>query len=245
MQHSEPPPRRKPGQRDVPQKFQQVFGTNAGKSDIPLRKACVSDVKGILELVNGFAASNLMLPRGPQYLYENISDFVVAVDDSDISSMGAGDSEKIVACGSLHILWDDLAEIRSVAIHPDFQKRGLGKKIVQLMKEDARRLGIKKLFTFTLAEAIQLPFPDNTFDLVTISFATRNINVSRDILIQCFREFHRIVKPGGRFVNLETSQPPLRIIRWLIHTYVHFCDSFSTDWGCFMLGGQEICKAVI
>lgn len=74
--------------------------------------------------------------------------------------------------------------------------------------------------TFILAEAIQLPFPDNTFDLVTISFATRNINVNRHILIQSFREFHRIVKSGGRFVNLETSQPPLRIIRWLIHTYV-------------------------
>jgi demethylmenaquinone methyltransferase/2-methoxy-6-polyprenyl-1,4-benzoquinol methylase len=72
----------------------------------------------------------------------------------------------------------------------------------------------------TLAEATQLPFPDNTFDLVTISFATRNINVNREILILCIREFKRIVKPGGQFVNLETSQPPLRFIRWLIHIYV-------------------------
>ncbi|UCE17905.1 MAG: ubiquinone/menaquinone biosynthesis methyltransferase [Gemmatimonadota bacterium] len=72
----------------------------------------------------------------------------------------------------------------------------------------------------TLAEASQLPFPNNTFDLGTLSFATRNIKVSRDDLIQCFREFHRIIKPGGRFVILETSQPPSRCIRWLIHTYV-------------------------
>ena len=73
---------------------------------------------------------------------------------------------------------------------------------------------------FTLAEADLLPFPDNTFDLVTISFATRNINVSRDSLMQCLREFYRILKPEGRFVNLETSQPPSRLVRVLFHTYV-------------------------
>lgn len=73
---------------------------------------------------------------------------------------------------------------------------------------------------FTIAEASTLPFHNNTFDLVTISFATRNINVSREALIQCLREFYRILKPGGRFVSLETSQPPLRLFRWLFHVYV-------------------------
>lgn len=73
---------------------------------------------------------------------------------------------------------------------------------------------------FTIADANALPFHDGTFDLVTISFATRNINVNRDILIQCFREFYRILKPEGRLVNLETSQPSVRLIRRLFHLYV-------------------------
>lgn len=74
--------------------------------------------------------------------------------------------------------------------------------------------------SFTIANATNLPFPDDTFDLVTISFATRNINVSRGSLIQCFQEFNRVLKPGGRFVNLETSQPESHILRRLFHLYV-------------------------
>ena len=84
-------------------------------------------------------------------------------------------------------------------------------------KPKARRL------EFALADAKALPFCDGTFDLVTISFATRNINVTRDALMQSLREFYRILKPGGVFVNLETSQPPSRPIKRLFHLYVRFC----------------------
>jgi len=73
---------------------------------------------------------------------------------------------------------------------------------------------------FVLADVKRLPFPDAAFDLVTISFATRNINLSREILESTFREFGRVLKPGGRFVNLETSQPADRTIRALFHGYV-------------------------
>lgn len=110
----------------------------------PIRKARVSDVQELLELVNGFAAQNLMLPRGPQYIFENIRDYAVIIDDTAVG--------RIVACGSLHILWGDMAEIRSMAIHPDYQHRGLGRRIVDYLKEEAKHLGIKSLFTFTLSE---------------------------------------------------------------------------------------------
>lgn len=73
---------------------------------------------------------------------------------------------------------------------------------------------------FTLAEATNLPFPSNSFDLITISFSTRNINLNRDHLLRCLKEFHRILKPGGQFINLETSQPASLILRKLFHTYV-------------------------
>ncbi|MEE9223776.1 MAG: ubiquinone/menaquinone biosynthesis methyltransferase, partial [Thermoplasmata archaeon] len=72
----------------------------------------------------------------------------------------------------------------------------------------------------TLADASSLPFPDETFDAVTISFATRNISMTQDHLSKCFSEFHRVLKPGGVFVNIETSQPPSRFMRRLFYWYV-------------------------
>jgi len=65
-----------------------------------------------------------------------------------------------------------------------------------------------------------LPMADNSIDLITLSFGTRNINTSRPALIQALREFHRVLKPGGRFVNVETSQPRNRLIRWGFHRYI-------------------------
>lgn len=73
---------------------------------------------------------------------------------------------------------------------------------------------------FTQADAGRLPFADNTFDRITISFATRNINTSAHHLGKCLREFHRVIKPGGVFINLETSQPTNPLIRKLVHLYV-------------------------
>jgi demethylmenaquinone methyltransferase/2-methoxy-6-polyprenyl-1,4-benzoquinol methylase len=73
---------------------------------------------------------------------------------------------------------------------------------------------------FVLADVKALPFADASLDLITISFATRNINLSRAALVRTFAEFRRVLRPGGRFVNLETSQPRSRIVRALFHAYI-------------------------
>lgn len=73
---------------------------------------------------------------------------------------------------------------------------------------------------FVLSDIKNLSFPDNSFDAATISFATRNINISRETLLAAFKEFRRVLKPGGHFLNLETSQPSLPLIRKLFHAYV-------------------------
>jgi demethylmenaquinone methyltransferase / 2-methoxy-6-polyprenyl-1,4-benzoquinol methylase len=83
-----------------------------------------------------------------------------------------------------------------------------------LKKKDAH-----KIF-FILSDINALPFPDKTFDLVTISFATRNINLNREGLLQSLQEIKRILKSKGRFVSLETSQPSSSLIRKLFHIYV-------------------------
>ena len=114
--------------------------------DLTLRRAYASDVNEILVLINGCASSNLMLPRGPKYVYENIRDFAVVEADTKKAE------PRIVACGSLHVLWEDIAEIRSLAVHPQFQKRGFGSKIVRYLIEEARKLRIEKVFAFTLEE---------------------------------------------------------------------------------------------
>jgi demethylmenaquinone methyltransferase/2-methoxy-6-polyprenyl-1,4-benzoquinol methylase len=73
---------------------------------------------------------------------------------------------------------------------------------------------------FVAAASGALPFPDESFDLVTISFATRNVNTSRAALVETFGEFRRVLRPGGLFVNLETSRPPARLVRSLLDCYV-------------------------
>lgn len=73
---------------------------------------------------------------------------------------------------------------------------------------------------FLLSDIKNLPFGDETFDLVTISFATRNINLSQNILIRTFEELYRVLRIGGYFVNLETSQPSFYLIRRVFHKFV-------------------------
>ncbi len=86
-----------------------------------------------------------------------------------------------------------------------------------------------------VSEAGHLPFPNGSFDLVTISFATRNINTSRDLLVARFREFHRVLRPGGLFVNLETSQPPFPVVRAMFRAYVR---TFVRPLGSLLSGSK-------
>ncbi|PIQ88426.1 MAG: hypothetical protein COV72_08980 [Candidatus Omnitrophica bacterium CG11_big_fil_rev_8_21_14_0_20_42_13] len=88
-----------------------------------------------------------------------------------------------------------------------------------MLKEAAKKPQCRNI-KFTAGEIKKLPFADNSFDAATISFATRNINTSRASLIAGFKEIHRILKPGGHFFNLETSQPSSLILRKLFHFYI-------------------------
>ena len=84
----------------------------------------------------------------------------------------------------------------------------------------ARKKPETKNIKFVLTDARHLPFANNSIDLLTISFATRNLNTTREILVDTFAEFSRVLKPTGRFINLETSQPPNRFFRKLMHLFV-------------------------
>jgi len=88
-----------------------------------------------------------------------------------------------------------------------------------MMAEAAKKPEAEHI-NFVTSDIKTLPFPDETLDLITMSFATRNINLSKDILIQSFAEFYRVLKPGGRFVNLETSRPSFWLVRRCFDLYV-------------------------
>ena len=104
------------------------------------RHATFADVEEIFALINGFAAEGLMLPKTYSALYELLPEFVVAQDS---------DSGKIAGCGALHCTWNALAEICSLAVSKDFQRRGIGGEIVKLLLSDGRKLGVTKFFTLT------------------------------------------------------------------------------------------------
>lgn len=102
------------------------------------RKAKIADIKTIHKLVNEFGKKGEMLPRSLNDLYENIRDIVVCEDRDDIIGVCA-----------LHIMWEDLAEIRSLAVRSEAQGAGFGKRLVKICIDEARKLGIKKVFALT------------------------------------------------------------------------------------------------
>ena len=103
-----------------------------------IRKAHISDIKEIQKLVNEFARKEQMIPRSMNELYENVRDFVVAEE-----------KDGIVGACALHVLWDDLAEVRSLAVKKEFQKKGIGRKMVRSCIKEAKGLGIKRVFVLT------------------------------------------------------------------------------------------------
>ncbi|AHF06666.1 N-acetyltransferase [Desulfitobacterium metallireducens] len=103
-----------------------------------IRTAKLTDVEQIQKLINGFAEEGLMLARSRHMLCEHIREFKVYEDDGEIKGVG-----------SLHILWDDLAEIRALAIDKNYQRKGLGRMIVESLLQEAKELGVPKAFTLT------------------------------------------------------------------------------------------------
>jgi amino-acid N-acetyltransferase len=109
---------------------------------VKIRKARMSDVEPIHALVTEFSRREIMLPRSRSDLYDSLRDFLVA-------DRGG----RIIGCGALTIEWDNLAEIKSVAVARPYQRRGLGRRLVKACLSESRRLGIGRVFALTMAPA--------------------------------------------------------------------------------------------
>ena len=112
---------------------------------ILIRRAGLDDVPGIARLMADFVAQGVLLPRPVGELYQCVREFHIAVRPASDPAA----SPEVVACAALRLLWDDLGEVRSLAVRPDHHGLGLGGRLVQRLLEDARALDLPRVIALT------------------------------------------------------------------------------------------------
>ncbi|CAB4951231.1 MAG: amino-acid N-acetyltransferase [Actinobacteria bacterium] len=103
-----------------------------------IRPARTSDIKAIRAIIDEYAASRRLLTKETVTLYESVQEFTVAEIDG-----------KIVGCGAVHVLWEDLAEVRSVAVDQSIRGQGIGHRILEALISRASEIGVKRIFCLT------------------------------------------------------------------------------------------------
>ena len=107
-------------------------------SEIQIRPAKTGDVSTIRKLVDTYAPERRLLSKATVTLYEAVPDFLVIEKDNSI-----------IGAGAVHVLWEDLAEVRTVAIFPEFKNQGLGSQLLIALLDKAKNLGVKRVFCLT------------------------------------------------------------------------------------------------
>jgi amino-acid N-acetyltransferase len=112
--------------------------------DLTIRRARTADVPAIRDLIDLYAADRILLDKPMVTLYEDIQEFWVAERDIDGG---------VVGCGALHVMWRDLAEVRTVAVDPRHRGLGIGHAIVEKLLATATWLGVRRVFCLTFETA--------------------------------------------------------------------------------------------
>lgn len=107
-------------------------------STTSIRPAQTRDVKSIRKIIDEYSLQRKLLAKETVTLYEDVQEFVVATDGDDV-----------IGCGALHVLWEDLAEVRTVAVIEKFRGKGIGHQILENIIDRARSVGVKRLFCLT------------------------------------------------------------------------------------------------
>ena len=103
-----------------------------------IRPARTSDIKGIRQLIDSYAPQGRLLSKETVTLYESVQEFTVAVE-----------GDEVIGCGALHVLWEDLAEVRTVAVSEKLRGQGVGHQILDSIVERAKTIGVKRIFCLT------------------------------------------------------------------------------------------------
>lgn len=160
-----------------------------------VRRARTADVREIHRLVETYTSDRRLLAKSMVTLYEDVPEFLVA------ERTGA-----VIGCGALHVLWEDLAEIRTVAVDPQWRGHGIGHRLVEALLATARELGVRRVFVLT--------FETKFFG----SFGFREISgtpVPPDVYEELLRSYDEGV---AEFLDLERVKPnTLGNVRMLLH----------------------------
>jgi amino-acid N-acetyltransferase len=162
-----------------------------------VRRAQTGDVRAIRVLIDANAASGRLLDKPMVTLYEDIQEFRVACDEDG----------QVVGCGALHVMWEDLAEIRTIAVADGHQGRGVGHQVVTELLDTARRLGVRRVFVLTFAVRF---FQSHGFEEIKGDAATPEV----------YAELLRSYDEGvAEFLDLDRVKPNTlgntRMLLWL------------------------------
>ncbi len=165
--------------------------------EVTVRRARPADVRGIRRLIDIYAAERRLLSKATVALYEDVQEFWVAERTDD----GA-----IVGCGALHVMWEDLAEVRTIAVDPRCRAQKIGHRIVSELVTVARELGIRRVFVLTFETRFFASFGFVPIDGTPVTHAV-------------YEELLRSYDEGvAEFLDLERVKPnTLGNTRMLLH----------------------------
>lgn len=149
-----------------------------------IRAARTSDIKGIRTLIDSYAPEGRLLTKETVTLYESVQEFTVAVD-----------GDKVVGCGALHVLWEDLAEVRTVAVAESLRGKGIGHRILDAIIIRAQTIGVKRIFCLTFETEF---FGRHGFDVI------EGTPVDPEIYAELLRSYDAGV---AEFLDLESAKP--------------------------------------
>jgi amino-acid N-acetyltransferase len=107
-------------------------------ADVVIRPARTSDVRDIRGFIDEYSADGRLLSKATVTLFEDVQEFVVAELDGTV-----------VGCGALHVMWEDLAEVRTLAVDPSVVGTGIGSALLRALMDRARDVGVKRVFCLT------------------------------------------------------------------------------------------------
>jgi amino-acid N-acetyltransferase len=163
--------------------------------DVVIRRARTADVRGIRRLLDHYAQQRVLLSKATVTLYEDVPEFWVADRQGTI-----------VGCGALHVMWEDLAEVRTVAVDPAHRGEKIGYRVVSELLATARELGVRRVFVLTF----EVDF-FRSFGFAEIDGAP----VPPDVYEQLLRSYDEGV---AEFLDLERVKPnTLGNTRMLLH----------------------------
>jgi amino-acid N-acetyltransferase len=149
-----------------------------------IRRARTSDIRGIRALVTPLAERRILVAKDAVTYYEGVQEFRVAES-----------GDRIVGCGALHVMWEDLAEIRTLAVADDHLGGGLGGRLLDALVEDARELGVQRLFCLTFETSF---FIRHGFEPI------EGQAVTGDVYAELLRSYDEGV---AEFLDLERVKP--------------------------------------